>query len=302
MSRPEGYRMALKIPLSEIKDATKDFRNVIRRGSRGSIYEGELYIHGIYKKVAVMRSNEVFGEWINELLERFHLLAGNQHQNLITFFGYCDEGNEKIIVYEYAEHGSLARYIRCSDTNYTITWPERLKIVVDAARGLDHIHNHLAMNNAIIHGNIKSSNILLDHKWVAKISGLEGKSVNTLTSSTDGYVDPEYIFTGFMTKKSDVYSFGMVLFEVLCGRLCNVKYDDDIILSAEVAKEYYANDQLDNIIDPILRNQMRSKALKIFSAIAYKCLQNQKQRPLMDAVKKELEDTLKIEVQITNRL
>ncbi|KAI3802585.1 hypothetical protein L1987_30723 [Smallanthus sonchifolius] len=92
---------------------------------------------------------------------------------------------------------------------------------------------------------------------------------------TLNYLEPEYIRTAMVTKKSDVFfSFGMVLFEVLCGRLCYVRDTDDILLLADVAKEYYANDKLDRIIDPILRAQMSPEPLKKYSAIAYKCLQD----------------------------
>ncbi|KAI3802583.1 hypothetical protein L1987_30721 [Smallanthus sonchifolius] len=113
---------------------------------------------------------------------------------------------------------------------------------------------------------------------------------------TINYLEPEYIRTGFVTKKSDVFSFGMVLFEVLCGRLCYVRDTDGILLLADVAKEYYANDKLDSIIDPVLREQMSPESLRKFSAIAYKCLQDREHRPLMGVVKKELEEALKIQM------
>ncbi|KAI3802586.1 hypothetical protein L1987_30724 [Smallanthus sonchifolius] len=87
----------------------------------------------------------------------------------------------------------------------------------------------------------------------------------------------------------------MVLFEVLCGRLCYVRDSDGILLLADVAKEYYANDKLDNIIDPVLREQMSEESFKKYSAIAYKCLQDREHRLLMGVVKKELEETLKLQ-------
>ncbi|KAI3773505.1 hypothetical protein L1987_48035 [Smallanthus sonchifolius] len=127
-----------------------------------------------------------------------------------------------------------------------------------------------------------------------------GKGVGASTVISDAcgtppYVDPEYIETRFVTKKSDVFSFGMVLFEVLCGRLSLVKDADGILLSADLAKEYYVNGKLDSIIDPVLREQMSPESFKNYSAIAYKCLQDRKHRPLMGVVKKELEVTLKLQ-------
>ncbi|KAK9074974.1 hypothetical protein SSX86_003293 [Deinandra increscens subsp. villosa] len=297
----------LKISFAEIKDATKDFGKVIGRGGYGPVYEGQLFTNGKHIKVAVKRLNEQFGQGLKEFLTEIQLLSGQQHENIITLVGYCDEGKEKIIVYEYAEHGSLDRYIRLSDTRYALTWLERLTIVFDAARGLDHLHNHLGEHQSIIHRDIKSSNILLDHKWVGKISDLglskltvSGFGRSTVISQacgTQNYLEPEYIRTGLVNKKTDVYSFGMVLFEVLCGRLCYARDKDGILLLAEIAKEYYVNDKLDMIIDPALRVQMSPDSLRKFSTIAYKCLQKREQRPLMDVVKKELEETLKIQIQ-----
>ncbi|KAI3773513.1 hypothetical protein L1987_48043 [Smallanthus sonchifolius] len=126
-----------------------------------------------------------------------------------------------------------------------------------------------------------------------------GKStVISQACGTLNYLEPEYIRTGLVNKKSDVFSFGMVLFEVLCGRLCYVRDTDGILLLADVAKEYYANDKLDSVIDPILREQMSPESLRKFSAIAYKCLQDREHRPLMGVVQKELEETLNIQVRL----
>ncbi|KAI3773512.1 hypothetical protein L1987_48042 [Smallanthus sonchifolius] len=135
-------------------------------------------------------------------------------------------------------------------------------------------------------------------EFLTEIQSLSGFGTSTVISKACGtinYLEPEYIRTGMVNKKSDVFSFGMVLFEVLCGRLCYVRDTDGILLLADVAKEYYANDKLDIIIDPVLREQMSPESLRKFSAIAYKCLQDREHRPLMGVVKKELEETLKIQ-------
>ncbi|KAI7738323.1 hypothetical protein M8C21_026770 [Ambrosia artemisiifolia] len=294
----------LQIPFGKIKEATNNFKKETGRGGYGSVYEGHLLINGINTKVAVKRLNEKGQQGLKEFLNEIDLLCGQQHENIITLVGYCDEGNEKIIVYEFAERGSLDYYFRFKNANYTLPWLQRLKIVVDVARGLDHLHNHLPKKQVIIHRDIKTSNILLDHNWVAKISdfglskttvtGFDRSTVVTYACGTPGYVEPELKCYFTANPKSDVYSFGMLLFEVLCGRLCNVPYGkDEERLSAEVAEKY--KDKLDNIIDPGLREEMDPNALRMFSAIAYKCLQRREQRPLMNFVKKELEETLKIQ-------
>ncbi|GKD72565.1 serine-threonine/tyrosine-protein kinase catalytic domain-containing protein [Tanacetum coccineum] len=148
----------------KIDVATEKFKTFIGRGGYGWVYKGKLSIDGKYTTVAVKRLNEQFGQGLKEFLTEIQLLSGQEHPNLISLLGYCDEGKEKIIVYEYATRGSLDIYIRRNrDKNFTpLTWLERLKICADAARGLDHLHNHIGGHRTIIHRDIKSSNILID--------------------------------------------------------------------------------------------------------------------------------------------
>ncbi|GJX27003.1 serine-threonine/tyrosine-protein kinase catalytic domain-containing protein [Tanacetum coccineum] len=298
----------LKIPFEDIKVATNNFEDCIGKGGYGWVYKGQLPVSGVITTVAVKRLNETLGQGLKEFLTEIDLLSGQHHPNVISLLGYCDDGKEKIIVYEYAERGSLDKYLRRSGiTNSTsLTWLERLKICVDAARGLDHLHNHAGEHQTIIHRDIKSANILLDENWVAKISdlglsrlslaGLDRSVVISHACGTPGYCEPEYIYSGVVKKESDVYSFGMVLFEAICGRLCSIKYDDGFLLSAKLAKEYYQSKKLDEIIDPSLKEHISSYSMSRFSAIAYGCLHNDReQRPGMDVVTKELEETLKIQ-------
>jgi len=301
----------LKLTFREIQVATQNFLTCIGKGGYGQVYKGELLIAGKLAPVAVKRLNKNHGQGLKEFLTEIQLLTGQDHPNLVSLLGYCHEETEMIIVYEYVERGSLDRYIRPSHTTYCLTWPERLKICVDAARGLDHLHSHVGKHQSIIHRDIKSSNILLDDKWVAKISdfglsklslaGLDRSAVISHACGTPGYCEPEYVYSGIVTKKSDVYSFGMVLFEVLCGRLCTIKEDDGLFLSAKLVKEYYQDDKLEEIVHPMFRTQMSTLSMYKFSSIAYRCLQDDReQRPPMDVVKEDLEEVLKIEVSLRN--
>ncbi|PWA71360.1 granule-bound starch synthase 2, chloroplastic/amyloplastic [Artemisia annua] len=298
---------ARKIPFEEIEVATENFKTCIGSGGYGKVYKGVLSIDGKSTKVAVKRLDEQFGQGLKEFLTEIRNLSDQVHPNLITLVGYCDEGKEKTIVYEYAEHGSLDKYIgRNNKTDHTLSWLERLKICIYAARGLDFLHNHVGGRQYIIHRDIKSANILIDENWVAKISDLglsklnvTGFGMSVIVSNgcgTPGYCEPEYFSTKSLTKKSDVYSFGIVLFEVLCGRLCLVESNDGFSLSSKSVKETYEKGNLDNIIDPNLSEHMGSHSMTKFSKIAYECLhENRDERPAMDIVKKELEEALKFE-------
>ncbi|GJX75549.1 serine-threonine/tyrosine-protein kinase catalytic domain-containing protein [Tanacetum coccineum] len=288
--------------------ATEKFKTRIGGGGYGVVYKGVLSIDGKDTAVAVKRLNEQFGQGLKVFLTEIRLLFGQEHPNLISLLGYCDDENEKIIVYEYAARGSLDRYIRRNNrdkSSITLTWLERLKICADVARGLDHLHNHLGGHRMIIHRDIKSSNILIDENWVAKISdlglsklGVTGLGMSDIVTNgcgTHGYIEPEYHTSAVVTKKSDVYSFGIVLFEVLCGRLCIIEPDNGFILSGESVKEYYNKGDVIKIIDPSLREHMGSYSMTKFSEIAYRCLHDDReQRPAMDIVAKELEETLNV--------
>lgn len=296
----------LKIPFKEIEIATNKFETCIGKGGYGRVYKGELFIFGKLTTVAIKRLSEQFGQGLKEFLTEITLLSGQKHPNLITLLGYCEEGKEKIIIYEYAERGSLDQYLTHRNTTYTLTWLERLRICVDIARGLEHLHNHVGKHQTIIHRDIKSSNILVDHNWVAKISdlglsklslaGLNRSAIISHPCGTGGYCEPEYIATGIVKKESDVYSFGVVLLEILCGRLCFIKDDQGLFLL-----DYYKMKKLEDIIDPSLRKQMSSYSMNNFLAIAYGCLHEDRgQRLPMDLVVKELEKSLQIEVSLAN--
>ncbi|KAL8259245.1 hypothetical protein R6Q59_027198 [Mikania micrantha] len=230
----------LKLELKDIQEATNNFQIRIGSGGFGTVYSGELTVNDKNTKVAVKRLSMNF-QGSKEFLNEIDLLTGQQHPNIISLIGYCDEGQEKIIVYEYAKHRSLDRYIRCGhdeSTRNILSWVKRLKICVDAARGLDHLHRH------IIHRDIKSANILLDESWVAKISDfglskliyVDRSGIITDPCGTGGYCEPEYIDTGIVKKESDIFSFGLVLFEVMCGRLCTIREKDGLLLTHNLAK------------------------------------------------------------------
>ncbi|PWA39108.1 jacalin-like lectin domain-containing protein [Artemisia annua] len=295
----------LRIPLEEIKLATNSFskENLIARGGFGNVYIGKLNISGEQSTVAVKRLDSQFGQGKREFLMEIQMLSCYKHKSLVCLVGFCDESGEKILVYEYVKHGSLDKYISDKD----LSWLQRLKISLGAARGFSYLHNDVGPQHRVLHRDIKSANILLDDKFEARISdfglskigpsNVEYTFLVTNACGTRGYVDPEYAKTDILTKESDVYSFGIVLFEILCGRLAIVgEYHDERRSLAALAKRCYEEDRLHDIIYPCLINQMNEDSLNVFSKVAYQCLkESRKERPTMGWIVEKLEKALEFQ-------
>nr|XP_043639538.1 receptor-like protein kinase ANXUR2 [Erigeron canadensis] len=295
---------SLRITLGDIKEATKNFTTVIGKGGYGLVYKGQLLLSDKLTSVAVKRldrNNDHSGQGFKEFLTEIQLLTRYKHPNLISLIGFCDQDNEKILIYEHAEQGSLDKYLNTAENRSKLTWKKRINICVDAARGLNYLHNEVARNERIIHRDIKSANILLDQNWKAMISDLglsklgrvneQDTFLITNVSGTPGYCDPEYVSSGILIKESDVYSFGVVLFEVLCGRLGFINVNNEHRFLSSLAQRYCKIGKIDEIMDPELKNQIDSDALDKFSKIASQCLQNnRKRRPSMRTVVKKLEE------------
>ena len=203
-----------------------------------------------------------------------------------------------IIVYDYMAQGTLRDHLYGTGDSF-LTWKQRLEICVGAARGLAYLHEGAAQE--IIHPDVKTSNILLDYNWVAKVSdfGLSRLGPTTLSKShvstnvkgTFGYLDPDYFWTKHLTTKSDVYGFGVVLFEVLCGRpAVDMSLEEEQQSLAQWARCNVKNGTLDQIIDDNLRGEIAPACLKVYGKIADRCLRSdRKRRPKMADVLKALE-------------
>ncbi|CAI9277632.1 unnamed protein product [Lactuca saligna] len=295
-----------EIPLQAINNCTQNFnkRNFIGKGGYGNVYKGNLtWGAHVNKLVAVKRLDVTGFQGSKEFHTELTMLSQHHHKNIVTLIGFCDANKEMILVYEYASHGSLDRHLL--NPYARLTWLQLLKICVDIASALDYLHNHVADKHRIIHRDIKSANILLDENWNAKLAdfglakiGLANQQntfVITNLAGTHGYCDPQYRRTGFLTTKSDVYSFGVVLFEVLCGRLaCDVNYNDQHRFLCFFAPTCYKNGELDKIIDPRIKEDIKPSALVKFSAIAYRCLlETREDRPTIAEVAFQLKETMK---------
>ncbi|GJZ85130.1 serine-threonine/tyrosine-protein kinase catalytic domain-containing protein [Tanacetum coccineum] len=212
----------------DIQLATENFDEslVIRRRGFGKVYKGTI-IHGAGGlTMALKRLESTSNQGVVEFRAEVEMLTKLRHCHLVSLIGYCKDGQEMILVYEYMPRGTFEDHLH-KRLNY-LPWVTRLKICIGAARGLDYLHTGTGIEHGVIHRDVKSSNILLHKSWAAKISdfGLSkigpinqpSTYVNTLVKGTFGYLDPNYFNTGRLTRKSDVYAFGVVLFEVLCRK------------------------------------------------------------------------------------
>ncbi|XP_016184859.1 probable serine/threonine-protein kinase PBL19 isoform X1 [Arachis ipaensis] len=228
--RPSNLRV---FSVSELKSATKNFSRsvMLGEGGFGCVYKGLIKsADDPSRKIEVAvkqlgkRGIQGHREWVTEV----NVLGIVEHPNLVKLVGYCAEDDERgiqrLLVYEYMPKRSVEHHLS-PRSETPLPWSMRLKIAQDAARGLTYLHEE--MDFQIIFRDFKSSNILLDEEWNAKLSdfGLArlGPSdglthVSTAVVGTMGYAAPEYVQTGRLTSKSDVWSYGVFLYELITGR------------------------------------------------------------------------------------
>ncbi|KAF7132428.1 hypothetical protein RHSIM_Rhsim09G0061300 [Rhododendron simsii] len=297
--------------LAEIESVTNNFddKSVIGTGGFGKVYKG--FIDGGATTVAVKRLNSESKQGAEEFWMEVRMLSELRHAHLVALVGYCNEGEEMILVYEYIANGTLAHHLykgggRGADGNYgySLTWEQRLNICIGAARGLDYLHT--GTEQSFIHRDVKTTNILLDERWVAKISdfGLSKYTasqsqthVSTAVKGTFGYLDPDYFLTQRLTTKSDVYAFGVVMLEVLCGRpAVDTRLEEEQISLVFWVKQCIQEGSLYHIIDPSLRSQISPDSLKCFVELTSNCLHDRPpRRPTMAEVATSLENALALQ-------
>ncbi|KAK1356407.1 receptor-like kinase TMK4 [Heracleum sosnowskyi] len=218
---------SIVISVQVLRQVTNNFseKNILGRGGFGVVYKGELH-DGTKIAVKRMESGVMGTKGLNEFQAEIAVLTKVRHRHLVALLGYCINGNERLLVYEYMPQGTLSQHLfEYEELGYPpLSWKQRVTIALDVARGVEYLHS--LAQQSFIHRDLKPSNILLGDDMRAKVAdfGLvknapDGKySVETRLAGTFGYLAPEYAATGRVTTKVDIYAYGVVLMEIITGR------------------------------------------------------------------------------------
>uniref|UniRef100_A0A9I9DUS1 non-specific serine/threonine protein kinase n=1 Tax=Cucumis melo TaxID=3656 RepID=A0A9I9DUS1_CUCME len=286
-----------QVRYSEILLISDNLKTTIGEGGFGKVYYGTL---SDKTQVAIKLLSASSRQGSNEFKAEAQILTIVHHRNLVSLIGYCDEAENKALIYEFMPNGNLRKHLSDPNTK-ALSWMERLQIAVDAAQGLEYLHS--GCKPPIIHRDMKTSNILLNERMQAKISdfGLSRVFANesdthlsTCPAGTFGYVDPLIHLSGNFTKKSDVYSFGVVLFELVTGQPAIIKGEYNIHI-VDWAKPFIEEGNIQNIVDPRLEDTAESCSVGKFVELALSCtLPTTAERPDMSDVVSQLIECLKM--------
>ncbi|KAG0458555.1 hypothetical protein HPP92_023712 [Vanilla planifolia] len=286
----------------ELAKATGGFteESQVGKGSFSCVFKGVLKDGTVVAVKRAIRAPDL-KKSSKEFRTELDLLSRLNHAHLLNLLGYCEEGRERLLVYEFMAHGSLYQHLHGSDPalKEKLDWVRRVTIAVQAARGIEYLHGYACP--PVIHRDIKSSNILIDEEHNARVAdfGLSllgpadsSTPLSELPAGTLGYLDPEYYRLHYLTTKSDVYSFGVLMLEILSGRKAiDLRFEDGNIVEWAVPK--IKSGEVSVILDPVLRPPAEPEALKKIANIACRCVRMRgKDRPSMDKVTTELERAL----------
>ncbi|XP_050212523.1 PTI1-like tyrosine-protein kinase 1 isoform X2 [Mercurialis annua] len=296
------------LSLEELKEKTDNFgsKALIGEGSYGRVYYANLD-NG--KAVAVKKLDVASEQESNiEFLTQVSMVSKLKNENVVELLGYCVDGSIRVLAYEFATMGSLhdilhgRKGVQGAQPGPTLDWIQRVRIAVDAARGLEYMHEKA--QPAIIHRDIRSSNVLLFEEFKAKIADfnlsnqapdMAARLHSTRVLGTFGYHAPEYAMTGQLTQKSDVYSFGVVLLELLTGRKPvdhNMPRGQQSLVTWATPR--LSEDKVKQCVDPKLKGEYPPKGVAKLAAVAALCVQYEAEfRPNMSIVVKALQPLLK---------
>ncbi|XP_057829242.1 G-type lectin S-receptor-like serine/threonine-protein kinase At5g24080 [Cryptomeria japonica] len=296
-----------KFSYAELKTATNDFSDILGKGGFGPVYKGLLPDQRqiAVKKLEGLRQGE------QQFWAEVSIIGRIHHLNLVRMWGFCAEGEHRLLVYEYISNGSLEKHLFNVEETLVMEWGIRYRIALGVARAIAYLHEECL--EWVLHCDIKPENILVDEDFCPKVSdfGLaklveKDRSLNvSRIRGTRGYLAPEWFQSNSITAKVDVYSFGMVLFEMVMG-----KRNVHVFHSTEQDREFYFPEwafeivmikkKTEEIVDERLNetreNQSEMEAVKRMVKTALWCIQSRaEERPSMGKVAKMLEGTIEIE-------
>ncbi|KAM1668346.1 hypothetical protein FF1_047205 [Malus domestica] len=282
----------------ELKQATNNFESILGEGGFGRVFKGVL---SDGTAVAIKRLTNGGQQGDKEFLVEVEMLSRLHHRNLVKLVGYYSsrDSSQNLLCYELVPNGSLEAWLHGPlGVNCPLDWDTRMKIALDAARGLAYLHED--SQPCVIHRDFKASNILLENNFHAKVAdfGLakqapEGRAnyLSTRVMGTFGYVAPEYAMTGHLLVKSDVYSYGVVLLELLTGRkpvdMSQPAGQENLVTwSRPILRD---KDRLDELADPSLEGKYPTEDFVRVCTIAAACVAPEaSQRPTMGEVVQSL--------------
>ncbi|XBI19822.1 hypothetical protein VPH35_061253 [Triticum aestivum] len=279
---------------AELKHITNDFQSIVGKGGFGTVYHGTLENDD---EVAVKVLMETSIAESTDFLPEVQTLSKVHHKNLVTLQGYCQNKKCLALVYDFMPRGNLQQLLRGGD--YSLNWEQRLHIALDAAQGLEYLHE--LCTPSIVHRDVKTPNILLDKNLVGIISdfGLSRAFNDAHThistaaaAGTPGYIDPEYHASYQITVKTDVYSFGIVLLEIITGQP-PLLMDPQTVHLPNWVRRKIAMGSIHDVVDKRLMDQYDASSLQSVVDLAMNCVENAAvDRPTMTVVATRLKGLL----------
>ncbi|GLT99967.1 hypothetical protein SLE2022_173690 [Rubroshorea leprosula] len=286
---------ALQYDFSTIIAATNSFSdaNKLGQGGFGAVYKGRL-ANG--QEIAVKRLSTNSGQGDQEFKNEVQLVAGLQHKNLVRLHGFCLEGKERLLIYEFVQNSSLDNFLFDPMKCTQLDWNTRYEIIGGVVQGILYLHEGSRLR--IVHRDLKASNVLLDAEMNPKISDFgmailfrvdQSQTTTSTIVGTHGYMAPEYAVHGQISLKIDVFSFGVLVLEIISGQKNNSFHHGENVVDGDQDLISYAwrnwrQGTLQNIIDPNLRGGSRAEIMRCIN-VALLCVQeNVVQRPTMASV------------------
>ncbi|KAF8405888.1 hypothetical protein HHK36_007966 [Tetracentron sinense] len=297
ISNWEGNVESIKIfTAEELEKATNNYdeSRILGRGGYGTVYKGILPNHNT---VAIKKSKLVDESQIEQFINEVVILSQINHRNVVKLLGCCLETEVPLLIYEFVKNGTLFHHIHDEGHVGSLSWESRLRIAAETAGSLAYLHS--AASIPIIHRDIKSTNILLDENYRARVSDfgasrlvpLDQTQLTTLVRGTLGYLDPEYFLTSQLTEKSDVYSFGVVLIELLTGKTAlsfqRPEEERNLSMHFEISM---AQDRLFEVLEERVVQEGSQEQLLEIAELAKRCVRVKgDERPTMKEVAMEVE-------------